>query len=170
VSQDRPPDPYAPPGAFPPDAYPPSSPDHPTRDDRTNAMLAHVLSVFAGFFGPLIIYIVKRKESRFVGFHALQALLWHFALMIMMFGGGIVFMLTIGLGVLTFPEPASKGAPPPPAFFLGIFGVWAVMMLSWFVSMGFSIYMATQASSGKWTRYPVIGRLAQRWSGFEPPR
>jgi uncharacterized membrane protein len=37
-------------------------------------MLAHLLQFFAGFIPPLVIYLVKRN-SRFVAFHAMQALL-----------------------------------------------------------------------------------------------
>ena len=133
-------------------------------------MLAHVLAIFAGFLGPLIIYIVKRKESRFVGFHALQALLWHLVLMVTMFGGMIVFFLTVGFGFFAFPPHPGPKTGPPPAIFLGFFAMWAVMMVSWFVNIGFCIYMATRASDGKWSRYPVIGSLAQRWSGVERER
>lgn len=62
-----------------------------THDERTMAMLAHVLSIFAGFVAPLVIYFVKRRESRFVAFHALQAIFWHLTMMIAMFGTFIVF-------------------------------------------------------------------------------
>ncbi len=47
----------------------------PTPDERTFAMLAHILQLFSGFIGPLIIYLVKRA-SRIVTFHAIQALIW----------------------------------------------------------------------------------------------
>jgi len=43
----------------------------PTSDEGAFAMLAHILQLFSGFIGPLIFYLVKR-DSRFVGFHALH--------------------------------------------------------------------------------------------------
>jgi uncharacterized Tic20 family protein len=47
----------------------------PSHDERTTAMLARLLMIFTWFIGPLILYLVKR-ESRFVAFHSLQALIF----------------------------------------------------------------------------------------------
>jgi uncharacterized Tic20 family protein len=33
----------------------------PTEDERTMAMLAHLLMAFTGFIGPLVIFIVKQN-------------------------------------------------------------------------------------------------------------
>src|SRR5690349_3429082 len=44
-----------------------------TQDERLWAMLSYLLSLLTGFVAPLVIYIVKRDGSRFVAFHALQA-------------------------------------------------------------------------------------------------
>jgi uncharacterized membrane protein len=59
-----------------------------TPDERTMGTLAHVLQLVGGFIAPLIIFLVKR-DSRFVSFHALQALLLqalYFVLMMLMMG------------------------------------------------------------------------------------
>src|SRR5919204_2401049 len=45
-----------------------------TQDERTMAVLAHALQMVGWFIAPLVILIVRR-DSRFVSFHALQALL-----------------------------------------------------------------------------------------------
>jgi uncharacterized Tic20 family protein len=68
----------------------------PSQDDRLLAAVAH-LSFFAGLWliGPAAIFLLKRKESRFVAFHALQAalvqvvfgVLFAAGLVLMMFGG-----------------------------------------------------------------------------------
>src|SRR5260370_4760442 len=47
----------------------------PAEDERTMAMLAHLLMAFTGFIGPLVIFCVK-QNSRFLRFHSLQALIW----------------------------------------------------------------------------------------------
>ena len=36
-------------------------------DDQTMGMLAHLLGIFTGFIGPLIIYLMKKDESPWVG-------------------------------------------------------------------------------------------------------
>lgn len=43
-------------------------------DERSIAILTHVLSIFFPILAPLIIYLVKRNESRYVGEHAKEAL------------------------------------------------------------------------------------------------
>src|SRR5437660_11609342 len=53
-------------------------PPVPTQDERTMAMLAHVLAIFSSFIAPLVVYLLK-KDSRFVSFHSLQVLIWHAA-------------------------------------------------------------------------------------------
>ena len=43
-------------------------------DERTMAAVAHGLTFFeGGLIGPLILYFVKKDESDFVAFHALQS-------------------------------------------------------------------------------------------------
>lgn len=50
-------------------------PPEQTKDERTMAALAHGLTfVEGGIVGPLIVYLVKKEESEFVAFHALQSL------------------------------------------------------------------------------------------------
>lgn len=49
--------------------------DHvPTGDERTLAILVHVLSIFFWIFPGLILYLAKRDESAFVAEHAREAL------------------------------------------------------------------------------------------------
>jgi uncharacterized protein len=43
-------------------------------DDQTWAMLSYVLAFVASIIAPLVIYLVKMNESRYVRFHAAQAL------------------------------------------------------------------------------------------------
>jgi uncharacterized Tic20 family protein len=45
-----------------------------TPDERTMATLAHALQLIGSWIAPLIIFLIRR-HSRFVSFHALQALL-----------------------------------------------------------------------------------------------
>jgi len=68
------------------------------KDDRNMAAVAHGLTfVEGGIVGPLILYVVKKDDSEFVAFHALQSL--YFGLMFL-----AVTLLTCGLGlVLVIP-------------------------------------------------------------------
>ncbi len=154
-----------------PPPAPADAPAEPTQHERTTAMLAHVLSTFAGFIAPLVIYIAKRRESRFVAFHALQALFWHLSMFVTMFGVMIVFFVSMFVsGAMNhpFPPPGAGHAAgfPPPAVFLLMFAIWGLMMMSWFVNLGFTVYVGVQSHAGRWTRYPLVGGLVARMFGF----
>ena len=76
-------------------SYNPSQPLAPG-DERTWGSLAHLstlLNLVTGFGGPiaaLIIYIVYKDRSRFVAYHALQAMVFQ---LIWWFGGGVLIGL-----------------------------------------------------------------------------
>ncbi len=147
------------------------TPEQVTRDERTNAMLAHLLTIFAGFVAAGIIYLVKRRDSRFIAFHALQAFLWHMLLFAVFFVGFVAFAVIMitsaGFPRVPTPRPA-PGAGPPVAFFLGFFGLWLAMMLGWVSNIGFCVDLAIRANEGKWTRYPLVGSLAMHLLGRRP--
>jgi uncharacterized Tic20 family protein len=67
----------------------------PTSSERLAALLAHGGTFVAWTIAPLIVYVVKRGESKYVEFQALQALLWSVA-------GTIVSLATCGLAIPFF--------------------------------------------------------------------
>jgi len=131
----------------------------PTPDDRTLAMLAQILQAVSGFWGPLVIYIVKR-DNRFVAFHAVQALIWQIGYMVVAFGSMIVFFTGIA-----FHMPAANSAPPPKAIFIAMPLIWLFFMGGWAVSITLAIIYGIKANRGEWAAYPVIGRWARRIVG-----
>jgi uncharacterized Tic20 family protein len=134
----------------------------PSPEERTLAMLAELLQLFSWIVGPLIIYFVKR-DSRFVRFHALQAILWQ-ALLVLFY---IVFFVIMIAGfVATIPK--NEGAPtsPIPFSFVSFFFFYALMGLSWLTTMVIAIYFAVKAQNGDCASYPLIGRLAKRMAGI----
>jgi uncharacterized protein len=75
----------------------PAMPDIPsTAEERSNAMLAHILGAVIGFLGPLIFYITK-KDSPFVLDQSREALNFHLTLLI---GNLVIGVLTCGLGLI----------------------------------------------------------------------
>jgi uncharacterized protein len=73
-------------------------------DDRTWALLSYVLALVASVIAPLVIYLVKMNESRFVRFHAAQALNMGITAIIESVGifivGIFLAAITHGFGVL----------------------------------------------------------------------
>jgi uncharacterized protein len=136
----------------------PIDPTATTLDERTMAVLAHVLQLVRGWIGPLVIFLVKR-ESRFVSFHALQVLFWYLACVVvaavLVAAGFISFLLAIPL------HHGANNAPP-----LGIFVlfplVWLGFIATWAVTVVIAIVYGVKAGRGEWAEYPVFGGLARR--------
>ena len=142
-------------GNFPPPDF------APTEDERNFAMLAEVLQLFAGFIPPLVIYLVKRN-SRFVAFHALQALFWQIAyFVIIMLGMVIFFASVIGTMAPQFPKGMTNKAPPV-GLFVGMGALWLVLMAGWLVNLILAIYFGVKAHQGQWAAYPILGRWARQ--------
>ena len=97
----------------------------PTSDERTIALLSHVLTIVASFLAPLIIYVVKKDESAFVAAHAKESLNFQITIAIII----IALCITI-VGILL-------------VWFVGIASLILVIMAT------------IRASEGKLYKYPI---------------
>lgn len=68
----------------------------PTSDEKTMAILSHILSIVAGFLAPLIIYLVK-KDSPYVVIHAKESLNFQLTMMIAWIVCFILMFVLIGI-------------------------------------------------------------------------
>ncbi len=65
-------------------------------DDQLWALLAYLVAFVASVIGPLVIYLIKMNESRYVRFHAAQSLNMGITAVIYALGGTVVgIILTI---------------------------------------------------------------------------
>ncbi len=67
----------------------------PSSDERLAAFVAHAGTAFAWFLAPLVVYLLKRNDSKYVAEQALAALLWSIL-------GTIASILTCGLAIPIF--------------------------------------------------------------------
>ncbi len=67
----------------------------PTQDEKTMGLVIHLLGLFTGFLGPLIIWLIKKDESPFLERHGRKSLNFEISFMIYMFGCGILMILII---------------------------------------------------------------------------
>ncbi|MEM9656453.1 MAG: DUF4870 domain-containing protein, partial [Actinomycetota bacterium] len=106
----------------------PGGPIPSTSDDRTMALLCHVLGLFTGFIGPLIVWLIKKDQSRFVDHHGRQALNFQISMFILwMITFVLIFVL---IGLLLIP----------------VLLVWGIVM---------PIIAAVAANKGEEYRYPL---------------
>ena len=138
----------------------------PTQDERTFATLAHALQLAGTWIAPLVIFFYK-SESRFVRFHALQALLLQISTLIFM----VVFMvgfMGMMMSSMFASIPAHANQPPqPPVWFFALFPIFWLGWMGWWVfTLVLTIMYSIKAGRGQWARYPVLGRLAARLLGL----
>jgi uncharacterized protein len=69
--------------------------DAPNESERIAVLVAHGGTLFAWFLAPLLVYLVKRNDSRYVEFQALQSLLWSVA-------GTLMALATCGVAIPVF--------------------------------------------------------------------
>ncbi len=129
------------------------------------ATLAHALQLIGGWIAPLIIFLIKR-QSRFVSFHALQALLFQILHAIVMVIVMIIWFVTIFSTMALYTTP--KAAAPPMVFFIVFPLVWLFFMAVWVATLVIAIMYCIKASRGEWAEYPVLGRLARKMLKIGP--
>ncbi|RYD61212.1 MAG: DUF4870 domain-containing protein [Verrucomicrobiaceae bacterium] len=108
-------------------------------DDKTMAMLCHLLGVFTGFPGPLILWLVKKDSSPFVDHHGREALNFQIT----------IFLVMLGLGAMTFVLMF---------VLIGIVFI-PVMVVMQILAIVAEVMAAVAAQRGEWHRYPFSIRM-----------
>ena len=116
----------------PPSQQPPESMQPPTKDECTMGMLVHLLAIFTGFIGPLIIWLIKKDESKFVDDQGKESLNFIITMIIAHLVAGVLWCA-----------------------FIGIFITFVLIP----VQLVFNILAGVAANKGEWYRYPVCLRL-----------
>lgn len=68
----------------------------PSSDDKTMAILAHILTLVAGFVAPLVIYLVKKDNSPFASAHAKESLNFQITMLIAFVVSILLWVILIG--------------------------------------------------------------------------
>ena len=103
----------------------------PTSDEKTLALLCHILTFIAPILAPLIIWLIKKDESAFIAYHAKESLNFQITVVIVCL---ILVISIIGLVVV---------------WLVGIFSLILVILAS------------LKASEGKLYKYPFTIRLVK---------
>ena len=72
----------------------------PTEEEKMFAMIAQVSGCATSFLGPLVIWLIKKDQSPFVAYHAIQAGIYH---AIAFTAYVVVSTVTCGFGGLLLP-------------------------------------------------------------------
>jgi uncharacterized Tic20 family protein len=122
------------------DAFTDVPPAEQGKDDRQWAMFAHLSAILTtytlgmGFLGPLIIWLVKKDQSRYVDYHGKEAL--NFQLTVLIFELISIALVCVVVGI----------------FLLIALGAFSLVM---------SIIAGLNANSGQRYRYPLTIRFVK---------
>ncbi len=134
------------------------------------------LAYFLGFIPALIIWLVKRRESEYVSFHAIQAALYDGLLMLvavvlfgMQFFQIFFWMIATTFGANILMDMIELGNPlililiAMSLMLIGM-GLMSIMILVLLILSLIDLAAAFSAFTGKDFRYPVFGILADKFS------
>jgi uncharacterized Tic20 family protein len=127
------------PETLPPAVVPPPPPPGPDSEERTLAMLCHILPIVAGFIAPLVIWLIKKDQSRFLDHHGREALNFQINVLVitLILTGAAVALMIIFIGLLFLP-------------LLFLVGIAALIL---------EVLAGLAASRGEWHRYPCTVRI-----------
>jgi len=103
-----------------------------TKDEMNLCILIHILAIFTHFLGPLIIWLLKKDESKEVGRHSIEVL--NFCITIAIAAFVCFLLMFVFIGVILMP----------------LLGIYALINL---------ILGAIAASKGEFRPYPFTLRL-----------
>lgn len=98
------------------------------------AMLCHLLAIFTGFIGPLIIWLVKKDDDPFIDNQGKEALNFQITVLIAMIASGLLSFVCVG---------------------------FVLMPAVWIADLVFCIIASIKASSGQAYRYPLSIRFVK---------
>jgi uncharacterized protein len=132
-------------------SHPPGPPNPPgphgavaaTSEERNWALAAHVgvfvaVWIAMGFLAPLIVLLVKGRESGFVRRHSVESLNFQISVLIYAVAAGVLALVTLGIGLVVIV----------PVAVLAAIGYVVVIVLA-----------TVKAANGEDYRYPLTIRL-----------
>ena len=116
-----------------------------TQEERTWALASHIGSIVGAwvamaFLVPLAVLLIKGKDSGFVRHHAVESLNFQLSMLIYLFAGVLLALVTLGVGLIVVV---------PAGIVLGV--LWLV----------FVVVATLKASNGESYRYPLTIRFVK---------
>jgi len=131
-----------------------------TNDEKTLSMFSHFSLLIGGIILPLIIWAIKKDDSKFVRFHSLQSIFYHIAFVIAVIAYSMFFLFMIlatGVGMDVFKK-SGHHSDPPILFIMVIIVLGLGFLLLALGGAGYSIYVGLKAGKGELCKIPIIGK------------
>jgi uncharacterized Tic20 family protein len=72
----------------------------PTGNEKTMAVLSHILTIVAPILAPLIIYLIKKDESNYIAYHAKESLNFQITIAIIAIGLALTIVGVIVIWII----------------------------------------------------------------------
>jgi len=131
-----------------------------SKDEKLMSFFCHFSMILGGILVPVIIWAIKKEQSKFVRFHALQAIFYHIAYSVIagFFIVGIVFTYLIMFGTY-YSHRYSYYKGPSTGMLIMLIAFIIITLLLIFGSIGYGVFLAIKANNGEKTKIPVIGKI-----------
>ena len=129
-------------------------------------MEAHIAAGLGYFFSPILplIFFLIEKNNRFVKFHAMQSILLGAAYVVFFV---VVFIIQSIVFIGSSAADTAAGSTGALAAGGGLLG--CLISCLYFVGaigfLGLVIWGMVSGFTGKYTKLPIVGNLAEKWSG-----
>lgn len=127
------------------------------------AGLSYLSMFLLGPIIPLVFFFIE-KQNRFVKFHAAQGILLNIAGFVLWIVWAVLStIVAIGAGAASTGNSASGAAATGAGF--ALVGLGCVFSILAIVLVAFVIWGVVAGFSGKYTKLPLIGGIAEKWAG-----
>jgi len=130
-------------------------------DEKLMSLLSHlaILIPNIGILAPIVIWLTQKEKSKFVRYHAIQAIFFQllfFILLMLSLIAGIILMAIS----LIFSNISSGGEPG--VFFWVSMGIMNLYFPLWLFFSIYAVVAAVKSFKGKKFRYLIIGRIIEK--------
>ena len=126
-------------------------------DEKLLSLFSHLSLFLGGIWLPLIFWLTNKDKSKFITFHALQALWFHLAYVVLIVVVGI-FLIVGGAGISIITSTGKSGEPPV-FMIIAIIAFYALIFVFIFAGIGYSVFMGIKSYQGNLNKYPIIGKM-----------
>lgn len=123
-------------------------------DGNLAAALGYPIGIIA------IISLIMEKENRFVKFHALQSILLHVAMIVIMIAVWIIGVIIAIAGVAAAAATNNGALGGLAGMLFGL--IWLVVIVAY---LGGLILAAVKSYQGLMFKLPIVGNMAEKFAG-----
>lgn len=130
-------------------------------EEKLMSLLSHLSIIIPniGVIAPIIIWVTQKDKSKFVRFHAIQAIFFQLLFFVL-----IMASIFIGLILMFISLPFITRNPDavPGALFWTSMGIMNLYFPLWIIFAIYAIVAGVKSFKGKLFRYWIIGRIIEK--------